>query len=279
MRALTAEVYALLLVTVSTISAVVFAVSARAQDLLPPGPGWAVSGSSALADPLSAYGPLLRDPLEAPGEFRWRLAVSNPYSVKGLKYTTAFVSLPAKSGAYGGGWKQLRGDGLNHTEVEVRYRRIVFLKPPQLCLSAAAGYQALTGTGTRRIAAGFYRLGVSAAWLKGWRAALLFNGGTGGRNGWMRSWIGFAWGWQNEKSALRAGCLLRRGEQLEPSLSLACHLAHLKIDIGAWGTPPMPAAGLHLTIREMCWSVEGRWVPGLGLDFLWSISSTPGGNK
>ncbi len=275
MKAPTAEVCTLLLIAASAVSAV----SVRAQDLLPPGPGWAVSGSSTLADPLSVYGPVLRNPMQAPGEFRWWLALSNPYSVKGLAYTGAFVSLPVKSGAYGGGWKQLRGDGLNHMEVEVRYRRIILLEPPQLCLSSAAGYQALTGTGTRRIAARFYRLGISVAWLNGLRAVLLFNGGTGGREGWMRSWIGLAGGWQNEKFALRAGCLLRRGEQLEPSLSLACHLAHLRIDIGAWGTPPMPAVGLHLAVREMRWSVEGRWVPGLGLNLLWSISSMPGGNK
>ncbi len=275
MKAPKAKTCTLLLIAASTVSAV----TAGAQDLLPPGPGWAVSGSSTLADPLSAYGPVLRDPVQAPGEFRWWLALSNPYSVKGLTYTGAFVSLPAKSGAYGVGWKQLRGDGLNHIEAEVRCRRVILFKPPQLYLSAAAGYQVLTGTGTRRLADRFYRLGISAAWLKGWRAALLFNRGVGGRNGWIRSWIGLAGGWQNEKSALRAGFLLRRGEQLEPSLSLACYLEHLRIDIGAWGTPPMPAAGLHLTVREMCWSVEGRWVPGLGLNLLWSVSSTPIGNK
>jgi hypothetical protein len=164
-------------------------------------------------------------------------------------------------------------------EAEVTYRRIVLLDPSQLYLSAAAGYQALTGTGTRRLAARFYRLGISTVFLNKWQAALLFNGGTGGRDGWMKSWIGFAGGWQNEEFALRAGCLLRRGGQLEPSLSLACHLEHLRMEIGAWGTPPMPAAGLHLTVREMCWSVEGRWVPGLGLNLLWSISNTTGGNR
>lgn len=275
MKALSAEVCTLLLIAASAVSAV----SAGAQDLLPPDPGWAVSGSSTLADPLSVYGPVLRDPMQVPGKFRWGLALSNPYSVKGLNYTGAYVSLPAKSGEYGGGWKQLRGDGLNHMEVEVRYRRIILLEPPQLCLSMAAGYQALTGTGTRRLAARFYRLGISAAWLNGLRAALLFNGDTGGRDGWMRSWIGLAGGWQNEKFALRAGGLLSRGEQLEPSLSLVCYLAHLRLDIGAWGTPPMPAAGLHLTVRKMRWSVEGRWVPGLGFNLLWSISSTSGGKK
>ena len=126
MKASKAEACTLLLITASIVSAL-SAKHVRAQDLLPPDPGWEVSGSSTLSDPLSAYGPISRDPRQNPGGFRWWLALSNPYSVKGLTYTNAFVSLPVNSGSYGAGWKQLRGDGLIHMEAEVRYRRILFL--------------------------------------------------------------------------------------------------------------------------------------------------------
>jgi hypothetical protein len=248
-------------------------VSAGAQDLLPPGPGWAVSGSSVLVDRISVTDGVQRELSQACGGFEWWLALSNPYSVKGLSFTGAYLSLPVKSGAIGAGLKQLQGDGLTHCEAEVSCRQITILDRPVLCLSAAAGYQIVNGTGTRRLAAGYCRFGIAAGSADGWRMAFLLNRAAADRDNWIKQWTGFAMAWQAGKYALRAGCLQTESEQLEPALSLACYLNRLRIDVGAWGAPPLPAAGLHMNVGGVCWSVEGRWVPALGLNLLWSISS------
>jgi hypothetical protein len=63
------------------------------------------------------------------------------------------------------------------------------------------------------------------------------------------------------------------GMDLEPALVLVFYMGNARIDAGAWGVPASPAAGLHFQIKELYWSVEGRWVPGLGLNLLWSVSS------
>ena len=263
---------------------------AAAQDLLPPGPGWTVAGPAALLDPVS---PLSVSPRHALRDGRpgWCLSVSRPFSVEGLEYAETAVVTGLGEGELGARWRQLGGDGLRHVELELDCRlKVTSERCPNgisaseessrgslissgLWLGMGAGFQTLSGSGMPRYGAGVFHMALAVQWKVEWRAAVAYRGGFGSHAGWVRPGLEGAVGRFNEKLAVLAGWSCQRAGDFIPALSLSFRGRRVRFDAGVWGVPVAPAAGIHLVVKELRWSVEGRWVPDLGLQLLWSVAS------
>lgn len=254
---------------------------AAAQDLLPPGPGWTAAGPVSLIDPASPTAAIV----QAGRKLRWWLAVSRPFCVAGLTHGHAAVVLTKRTLIIGASWRQLAGDGLRHIEAELScglpLNRAETLSHQhrqrsggwEVRVGAGLGFQALSGAGVRRFGAGLCRLTVAAVWDCRWRAALMYRGGLGHGGGWIEPWLAAALGVEDNPFSVRAGGQWSAGGAVEPALVVIYRAGCLRFDVGAWGVRAAPAVGLHLVVKELCWSVEGRWVPGPGAHLLWSLSS------
>ena len=262
-----------------------------AQDMLPPGPGWTVAGPATLVDPVSPMAAVVQPAFLSNRILTWWIAASRPFGVEGLKHVEAAAVTSMGSGAVGCIWRQLEGDGLRHIEAELSCGLpiVIAARPARtrvsehgvsgaegdsgVWLGAGAGFQALSGSGVRRYGAALCHLSAVAVWGRQWRAAVAYRRGFGRNGDWIRPWIGGAIGKDRERFSVRAGVMRPQGGDVEPALALAWGTGRLRIDAGAWGVTTAPAIGLHLVVKDLCWSVEGRWVPGLGLHLLWSVCS------